>query len=122
MCMVGSLPASLTSLYLNVYDDPYQLSVTTPYHINCLLSFNTHYQQVIQGGAANQDGRLHVGMRILQVNSASMHGKTYDEALHVLQGVLDRINLLACFGYDPKSLPAEGEGELEESEEESTSR
>lgn len=67
------------------------------------------------------DGRLHVGMRILQINSASMHGKTYDEALHVLQGVLDRMNLLVCFGYDPKSIPTEEEGELEESGEGSTS-
>ena len=50
-----------------------------------------------------------------------MHGKTYDEALHVVQGVLDRMNLLVCFGYDPKSLPLEGEGELEESEDEQES-
>lgn len=30
-----------------------------------------------------------------------MLGKTLAEGLHVLQGVLDRINLLVCFGYDP---------------------
>ena len=76
---------------------------------------------MIQGGAAHIDGRLQVGMRILQINSASMHGKTYDEALHVVQGVLDRMNLLVCFGYDPQSLPPEGEGELEESEDEQES-
>ena len=33
-----------------------------------------------------------------------MLGKTHAEALHVLQGVLDRINLLVCFGYDPATL------------------
>ena len=78
--------------------------------------------QVAYGGAAHQDGRLQVGMRILQINSASMHGKTYSESLHVLQGVLDRMNLLVCFGYDPKSLPPpEGEDELEESGEQSSS-
>ena len=27
--------------------------------------------------------------------------KTYEEALKVLQGVLDRINLLVCHGFDP---------------------
>lgn len=36
-----------------------------------------------------------------QVNSVSMLGKTHAEALQVLQGILDRINLLVCFGYDP---------------------
>lgn len=40
----------------------------------------------------------------VQVNSISMLGKTLAEALHVLQGVLDRINLLVCFGYDPTTV------------------
>ena len=35
-----------------------------------------------------------------------MLGKTLAEALHVLQGVLDRINLLVCFGYDPAEVNA----------------
>ena len=91
--------------------------MTIPYHIT---SYSL-YLQVIQGGAAHQDGRLRVGMRILQINSASMHGKTYDEALHVLQGVLDRMNMLVCFGYDPESLPKDQEDELDGSGEESTS-
>ena len=90
----------------------------TPYQSN---SHPPTHPQVIQGGAAHTDGRLHVGMRILQINSASMHGKTYDEALHVVQGVLDRMNLMICFGYNPKALPPEGEGELEESEDEQES-
>ena len=42
-----------------------------------------------------------VGTRILQVNSVSLLGKSHGEALQVLQGVLDRINLLVCDGYDP---------------------
>ena len=48
-----------------------------------------------------------------------MLGKTHAEALQVLQGVLDRINLLVCFGYDPTKVPPwesgeeEGEGEGE---------
>ena len=100
---------------------PY-LSVNYPFRINFNPVLSVYLNlQVIQGGAAHLDGRLHVGMRILQINSASMHGKTYDEALHVLQGVLDRMNLLVCFGYDPKSIPTEEEGELEESGEGSTS-
>ena len=40
-----------------------------------------------------------------QVNSVSMLGKSHEEALQVLQGVLDRINLLICYGYDPDSVP-----------------
>lgn len=34
-----------------------------------------------------------------------MLAKTHEEALHVLQGVLDRINLLVCFGYDADAIP-----------------
>ena len=38
-----------------------------------------------------------------QVNSISMLGKTLAEAIRVFQGVLDRINLLVCSGYDPSN-------------------
>ena len=34
-----------------------------------------------------------------------MFGKTQVEALQALQGVLDRINLLVCYGYDPDAIP-----------------
>ncbi len=34
----------------------------------------------------------------------SLFGKTHDEALKVLQGVLDRLNLLVCDGYDPNMI------------------
>lgn len=61
--------------------------------------------QVIPGGAAEQEGHLRVGMRVLQVNSVSLLGKTREEALAVLQGVLDRINLLVCHGYSPEDVP-----------------
>lgn len=57
--------------------------------------------QIIPGGAAEQDGRLCVGTRILQVNSISLLGKTHDEALKILHGVLDRMTLLVCHGYNP---------------------
>lgn len=33
-----------------------------------------------------------------------MWGKTHEEALKVLQGVLDRMNLLVCDGYDPDAV------------------
>lgn len=45
-----------------------------------------------------------------------MLGKTHAEALQVLQGVLDRINLLVCFGYDPTRVllwESDGGGEEE---------
>lgn len=58
--------------------------------------------QVIPGGTCEQDGRLAVGMRILQVNSISMLGRTHEEALHLLAGVLDRMNLLVCAGFEPE--------------------
>lgn len=78
-----------------------------------------HWFQIVPGGASQQDGRLSVGMRILQVNSVSMLGKTHEEAMKVLQGVVDRINLLVCHGYDPSALQlptfsTEWEGEEEE--------
>jgi len=71
--------------------------------------------QIIPGGASERDGRLFVGMRILQINSISMLGKTHEEALKVLQGVLDRMNLLVCHGYDPSALPPQTIG-MEEGE------
>ena len=33
-----------------------------------------------------------------------MFGKTHKDALKVLQGVLDRLNLLVCDGYDPSKV------------------
>lgn len=42
-----------------------------------------------------------------------MLGKTHAEALQVLQGVLDRINLLVCFGYNPAQVPLWESGEEE---------
>ena len=41
-----------------------------------------------------------------------MLGKTHEDALKVLQGVLDRINLLVCHGYDPDLVPVENEAFL----------
>ena len=34
-----------------------------------------------------------------------MLGKIHEEVVQVLQGVLDRINLLICHGYDPDAVP-----------------
>lgn len=33
-----------------------------------------------------------------------MIGRTHEDALKVLQGVLDRLNLLVCDGYDPRAV------------------
>lgn len=60
--------------------------------------------EVVPGGAVARDGRLAVGIRILQINSVSLIGKTHQECLKVLQGILDRMTLLVCNGYDPLSL------------------
>jgi len=50
------------------------------------------------------DGRLKVGTRILQINSISMIDITYQEALKIQQGVLDRLHLMVCDGYDPNRI------------------
>ena len=47
----------------------------------------------------------------LQVNSVSIIGMTHEEALKVLQCVLDRMSLLVCDGYDPSAVSSMGEFE-----------
>lgn len=47
-----------------------------------------------------------------QVNAVSLLGHTHEEALQVLQGVLDRMTMLVCHGYDPSQVPSEGENIL----------
>ena len=59
--------------------------------------------QIVEGGAAEQEPRLSVGTRILQVNSQSLLGKTHEEVLQMLHEVVDRMRLLCCHGYDPSA-------------------
>jgi protein scribble len=57
--------------------------------------------QIIPGGAAGQEQHLHIGQRILQINSQSLLGATHIEARQAFHEVIDRLSLLVCKGYDP---------------------
>ncbi|XP_073536118.1 protein scribble homolog isoform X4 [Phyllobates terribilis] len=59
--------------------------------------------KVSSSGAAARDGRLAVGMRILEVNQQSLLGMTHTEAVQALRGVGDTLLILVCDGFDPVS-------------------
>nr|XP_033790933.1 protein scribble homolog isoform X4 [Geotrypetes seraphini] len=54
-------------------------------------------------GATGRDGRLKVGMRILEVNHQSLLGMTHTEAVQILRSVGDSMLVLVCDGFDPKA-------------------
>lgn len=63
-------------------------------------------KQVSSTGAAARDGRLQVGMRILEVNNHSLLGMTHTEAVRVLRAVGDALSMLVCDGFDPRKVAA----------------
>ncbi|XP_071594719.1 protein scribble homolog isoform X16 [Heliangelus exortis] len=62
--------------------------------------------KVSSSGAAARDGRLKVGMRILEVNHQSLLGMTHTEAVQILRSVGDALLVLICDGFDPKAAAA----------------
>ncbi|XP_030897266.1 protein scribble homolog isoform X6 [Leptonychotes weddellii] len=59
-------------------------------------------------GAAGRDGRLRVGLRLLEVNQQSLLGLTHGEAVRMLRGVGDTLTVLVCDGFDTSTaVPAE---------------
>ncbi|XP_067416307.1 protein scribble homolog isoform X15 [Emydura macquarii macquarii] len=62
--------------------------------------------KVSSSGAAARDGRLKVGMRILEVNHQSLLGMTHTEAVQILRSVGDKLLVLMCDGFDPKAAAA----------------
>lgn len=59
-------------------------------------------------GAAGRDGRLRVGLRLLEVNQQSLLGLTHGEAVRMLRGVGDTLTVLVCDGFDTSiAVPAE---------------
>uniref|UniRef100_A0A8C7B5Q2 Protein scribble homolog n=1 Tax=Neovison vison TaxID=452646 RepID=A0A8C7B5Q2_NEOVI len=59
-------------------------------------------------GAAGRDGRLRVGLRLLEVNQQSLLGLTHGEAVQLLRGVGDTLTVLVCDGFDASpAVPAE---------------
>lgn len=79
-------------------------SITMIRFTTCILMF----KQVSSTGAAARDGRLQVGMRILEVNNHSLLGMTHTESVRVLRAVGDSLVILVCDGFDPRKV-ASGE-------------
>lgn len=64
--------------------------------------------QVSPTGAAGRDGRLRVGLRLLEVNQQSLLGLTHGEAVQLLRSVGDTLTVLVCDGFDTSTVaPAE---------------
>ncbi|XP_058515848.1 protein scribble homolog isoform X2 [Ochotona princeps] len=57
-------------------------------------------------GAAGRDGRLCVGLRLLEVNQQSLLGLTHAEAVQLLRGVGDTLTVLVCDGFQVGSATA----------------
>lgn len=55
-------------------------------------------------GAVHRDGRLKVGLRILEVNGTSLLGATHQEAVECLRTSPISLNLVVCKGYDKSDL------------------
>ncbi|XP_054622226.1 protein scribble homolog isoform X15 [Dunckerocampus dactyliophorus] len=60
--------------------------------------------KVSSSGAAARDGRLQVGMRILEVNNHSLLGMSHTEAVRVLRAIGDSLVMLVCDGFDPRKV------------------
>ena len=60
--------------------------------------------KINSSGAVRRDGRLKVGMRILEVNGQSLLGATHQEAVDSLRLSANRLNLVVCKGYDKSDL------------------
>ncbi|KAM9198410.1 protein scribble homolog isoform 8-T8 [Dugong dugon] len=57
-------------------------------------------------GAAGRDGRLRVGLRLLEVNQQSLLGLTHSEAAQLLRSVGDTLTVLVCDGFDSSAAAA----------------
>ncbi|XP_026638338.1 protein scribble homolog isoform X2 [Microtus ochrogaster] len=57
-------------------------------------------------GAAGRDGRLRVGLRLLEVNQQSLLGLTHAEAVQLLRSVGDTLTVLVCDGFDTSTTTA----------------
>ena len=59
--------------------------------------------QISKGGMAEDDGRLQVGQRILEVDNNSLLGASHVEAVHILRNTENTVRLLVCDGYGVRS-------------------
>lgn len=60
--------------------------------------------KINSSGSVRRDGRLRVGMRILEVNGASLLGATHAEAVEVLRRAGNELYLVVCKGYEKSEL------------------
>lgn len=60
--------------------------------------------KINSSGAVRRDGRLRVGMRILEVNGQSLLGATHQEAVESLRLGVHRLNMVVCKGYEKSDL------------------
>ena len=60
--------------------------------------------KINSSGAVKRDGRLRVGMRILEVNGVSLLGATHQEAVEALRSSGGELNLVVCKGYEKSDL------------------
>uniref|UniRef100_A0A182FMI8 PDZ domain-containing protein n=1 Tax=Anopheles albimanus TaxID=7167 RepID=A0A182FMI8_ANOAL len=60
--------------------------------------------KINSNGAAKRDGRLRVGMRILEVNGLSLLGATHQEAVDALRASGNQLQLVVCKGYEKSDL------------------
>ncbi|XP_055699199.1 protein lap4-like isoform X13 [Phlebotomus papatasi] len=60
--------------------------------------------KINSSGAARRDGRLKVGMRILEVNGTSLLGASHQEAVDSLRSAGNELYLIVCKGYDKSAL------------------
>ena len=60
--------------------------------------------KINSNGAVKRDGRLKVGMRILEVNGQSLLGASHQEAVECLRMSANRLNLVVCKGYEKSDL------------------
>ena len=60
--------------------------------------------QITAKGAAEKNGQLKVGQRILEVNGTSLLGATHLVAVRALRTNPMEVSLLVCDGYDPREV------------------
>ncbi|XP_045119891.1 protein lap4-like isoform X4 [Portunus trituberculatus] len=56
--------------------------------------------KINSNGAVHRDGRLKVGLRLLEVNDSSLLGISHEEAVAVMRSAGSTIRLVVCDGYD----------------------
>lgn len=60
--------------------------------------------KINSSGAVRRDGRLRVGMRILEVNGISLLGASHQEAVEVMRACGNDLHMVVCKGYEKSDL------------------